>query len=528
MTKRIWRWKAAVLIVAVVAVTAMVERTVADEIATDDAIRRGDMVMSEDFRSEDGGTLRIESPVGGRGDAARRIEFPEPLLRKFAGCELLFRAKVRGIGVSEPPKSYNGVKFMLHVTTPTAPLWLQATLPHETFDWRTAEFIATIPADAVAAELVLGLEAVSGEAEFDDVTATVSRLPVVHPATPQPGQGPGGTAYIGHDCGRLRGAMIGKVNADDLREFGTEWNANHVRWQMYWGGFPNGPADTATADEYDTWLETELQRLDELLPVCAESGILVVIDLHTPPGGRREDAVCNIFQRTEDQQHFLRVWDRISKRYVGNPTVWGYDLVNEPVEGVIPPGIMDWEELAAAAARIVRQNDPDHAIIYEPTPWGSPDSLVRTRPLPDDIHGVVYSVHMYVPHVFTHQGVYVPTDPPIVYPGEIGGVSWGREQMRRALQPVVDFQRTYNVHIYLGEFGAIRWAPDESAYRYLRDCIELAEEFGWDWAYHAFREWDGWSVEHSADRNDHRRTESPTLRKQLLLEWFGKSETPTE
>ena len=52
--------------------------------------------------------------------------------------------------------------------------------------------------------------------------------------------------------------------------------------------------------------------------------------------------------------------------------------------------------------------------------------------------------------------------------------------------------------------------------RYLRDCIELFEENGWDWAYHAFREWNGWSVEHGPDKQDNSRSKSPTDREQLL------------
>ena len=27
-------------------------------------------------------------------------------------------------------------------------------------------------------------------------------------------------------------------------------------------------------------------------------------------------------------------------------------------------------------------------------------------------------------------------------------------------------------------------------------CIALFRDYGWDWTYHAFREWEGWSVEH--------------------------------
>ena len=135
---------------------------------------------------------------------------------------------------------------------------------------------------------------------------------------------------------------------------------------------------------------------------------------------------------------------------------------------------------------------------------------------------MVYSVHMYMPHQFTHQGVYKnPTG--LSYPGVIQGKRWDKEELRQALQPVVDFQRAHGVHIYLGEFSAIRWAPGDSAYNYLRDLIDIFEENGWDWAYHAFREWDGWSVEHGPDPKDHARSKTPTKRQELLQSWFAKN-----
>jgi hypothetical protein len=91
------------------------------------------------------------------------------------------------------------------------------------------------------------------------------------------------------------------------------------------------------------------------------------------------------------------------------------------------------------------------------------------------------------------------------------------------LQVVRDFASDYGVAIYIGEFGSIRWAPDNSSYRYLKDCIDVFEEEGWDWAYHAFREWDGWSVEHGSDKNDRRRSTEPTDRELLLRSWFEKN-----
>jgi hypothetical protein len=100
---------------------------------------------------------------------------------------------------------------------------------------------------------------------------------------------------------------------------------------------------------------------------------------------------------------------------------------------------------------------------------------------------------------------------------------WDKAALEKVLKPVVDFQKRYNVHIYLGEFSAIRWAPGDSGYRYLKDCIEIFESHDWDWSYHAFREWNGWSVEHGPDRADNKPAATPTDRQKLLCDWFAKN-----
>ena len=92
--------------------------------------------------------------------------------------------------------------------------------------------------------------------------------------------------------------------------------------------------------------------------------------------------------------------------------------------------------------------------------------------------------------------------------------------------PALEFQQAFNVHMYVGEFSAIRWAPGDSAYNYLRDVIELFEEYGWDWSYHAFREWDGWSVEHGSDPESHQPASEPTDRQELLLKYFARNKKP--
>ena len=337
--------------------------------------------------------------------------------------------------------------------------------------------------------------------------------------------------YKGHELPRLRGAMISpnRFTADDLDLLAGKWKANHVRWQLIWNGFPNGPADRASIDEFNAWIDEQCAQLDRMLPLLEKYGVRVTLDLHTPPGGRMpqaEGSAMRMFRDKKLQDAFVAVWQKLAYKYKDVKTIWCYDILNEAVEGKIPEneGILNWRELALRASKEIRKIDPVKAIVIEPAPWGGPEALEHFEPFdPKEVPNVVYSVHMYIPHKFTHQGVYENNDT-FVYPGIIDGKYWDKEQIRNALQIPRKYAKDHGVAIYIGEFGSIRWAPDNSTYRYLRDCIEVFEEEGWDWAYHAFREWQGWSVEHGPEKNNTRPATEPTDRELLLRSWFEKNE----
>jgi hypothetical protein len=85
------------------------------------------------------------------------------------------------------------------------------------------------------------------------------------------------------------------------------------------------------------------------------------------------------------------------------------------------------------------------------------------------------------------------------------------------------------VPIYVGEFSAIRWAP--GAADYIRDLIELFEEYGWSWTYHAFAEWHGWDTEYNeqmtsdANRLAAKATQ-PTDRELILKGYLARNTFP--
>ena len=227
-----------------------------------DALREWGAEQSQNVRLAAGlaspQSLLVERRAGASNTASVRVPLP---VERMRGARLTCRAKVKADGVTEPPQPWNGIKFMLHVSAPGGDLWPQQNNVSGTFDWKRVQVKAAIPADATAAELILGLEAVSGRAQFDDLEITVARGPRARPATP-----PAGPVFTGHDEPRLRGAMIAPdITPESLRLLGREWNANLIRWQL----IRYGPSAKITeVADYEAWLEGALRKLDAALPLC--------------------------------------------------------------------------------------------------------------------------------------------------------------------------------------------------------------------------------------------------------------------
>jgi endoglucanase len=449
---------------------------------------------------EDGLDPRYAAPMSSATKPGRRKR-PQagPCLTLVIGCCLLL-----------PPGSFTAT-----ATT--------ATEGRFEADFDSTRFSTTAPIlnDTLAVTLLLELKQVTGQAGFDDLRVTHRASPA-----PAPGADPSKPIFRGHDLPRLRGAMAGtRLTETDIEHFARSWGGNLLRWQFFEAARKDRPLD-----QYDAWLDAELEYLDRVLGWCRRHGVLVVVDLHSPPGGEAFSAGYitargDIFRRPEAQAKFIEVWQRIARRYRGNEVIWGFDLLNEPDDSMLAEGCFDWQRLAERAALAVREIDPTRTLIFEPNGWGSPGAFRTFRPIA--VPNCVYSFHLYAPHPFTHQGIQGnPTG--LLYPGTIAGKHWDKNALRQYLEPAISFAERHRVHMFVGEFSAIRTAPEASAARYLADATALFEELGYDWTYHAYREWQGWSLEHEGPLQDPRKASEPTDREQVVTHWFKLNQRPLQ
>lgn len=435
-------------------------------------------------------------------------------VKPFMDKRVTMSIRARWQNVTRPPEKWNGVKFMFNYTgADGSRFWHHPQGLSGDRDWTEISAMIEPPeAGAHSGRLVLGLENSSGRVEFDlDSLKTFVMF------------GPGDRLNTGYKVSypdriangpRRRGVMSPHTMTEADFKTLKEWNVNLIRYQIMrnWGKV----GSDVDLDEYDRWINGKLDHLAQILEWARQYGIQVVIDLHTPPGGWTGNGM-RMFDEKKYFDHYLEVWRRIASRFKGNPAVRAYDLINEPVQ--VTPAPYDYWTIQQKAAEAVRAIDPDTPVMVESNEAARPQTFSYLSPLAMD--NVIYQVHMYMPMGFTHQGVATP-EPPQSYPGVIRGVKYDREKLREVLQPVRDFQLRHNAKIYVGEFSAAAWAP--GADRYLADCIELFEEYGWDWSYHAFREWDGWSVEHEGENRNSLRPSADNARKRVLLNGFKRND----
>ena len=476
-----------------------------------------------DFSTHDVAKYAIPADVydahgGVSGDGALVFRLTKPGDRKIVvrtGVKLSgllqVEAVVKGTDVTRGPNHWNGPKVMYpyrraNGTTDNP----QLKGVYGTYDWRTSRALVAFPEQGNDLSLVLGLEACTGEFQIDSITVSRVVEKADDPADCEVPVDP--TLPRGKFLGRrnpdaLRGVMSGGDMSEAAVNELAEWNVKLVRLQIA------GLKDAGTPEGYRAALARQLVAKHEIVDRLWKKGIRVVLDLHQGPGCAQNKILQNRLPADYDSADLCRAWEMIATSFKGHPAIWGYDILNEPI---CPEAT--WKRLCRDVMAAVRKIDPDTPFVMS-----IPDQRPFDYYIPNE--KVIYSPHYYSPHALTHQGVINDGILHWRYPGVIEGERWCRETIRRHLKPVIDFQlRHPDARIYIGEFSCIAWVVGDGDY--VRDCISVFEEYGWDWTYHAYREWPGWDVDYDAVRENESKLykpEHPSARKQALLEGLSFS-----
>ena len=244
--------------------------------------------------------------------------------------------------------------------------------------------------------------------------------------------------------------------------------------------------------------DEELKWADSMLDACKKLNITATIATSNfpidPQYGIRQDSP----EFWLSEKHINDLLDRVDilARHYNNRgnELSAYEILAEPLlrddkKVKIPD---NWPKVRESIIKIIRKHDVDRWVAIAPGPGGEFSGYLELKKL-DDPH-IIYTAHVYQPHLFTHQGI---QERPLgtSYPGRIGIKKLDKEFLRSVSQPLRDFQVKNNVPVWIGEFSAVRWA--DGAERYIKDAVDMFDEYGWSWSYFCYKSYHGWNPDYN-------------------------------
>jgi hypothetical protein len=193
-----------------------------------------------------------------------------------------------------------------------------------------------------------------------------------------------------------------------------------------------------------TGTEEGFVLLDNLIAWCKANGVYVIIDMHGAPGGQTgqniddsADDKPELFMEKKYQDQLVALWTTIARRYKDEPTVAGYDLLNEPLPertGAAKMYKAQVEPLYKQITKAIREVDSKHIIILEGVNWAN-DWSVFSEPFDKNL---VYQFHYYC---------------------------WDNPTELKGIRGYLDYRNRFNAPVWVGETGekdnAIYWATTE-------------------------------------------------------------------
>lgn len=182
---------------------------------------------------------------------------------------------------------------------------------------------------------------------------------------------------------------------------------------------------------------------------------------------------------------FCNAWAYVARRYQAlHPDSVVFELLNEPtITGLEQDSL---NALFLRAIDSVRQYAPKHSIVVSPILGSAGYGYTGYQPLPDT--NLIYTFHCYDPLNFTHQGLSwanpsAPAGTPFPDPN-----NFLEQLLYTSWATVAAWQDTFDLPVFLGEFGISRPTYPEHRCNWIRVMGEQIRRtnmpwFYWDWRY---------------------------------------------
>ena len=172
--------------------------------------------------------------------------------------------------------------------------------------------------------------------------------------------------------------LLNHTSKQDIDSLAT-WGFNSVRLPMHYNLYTL-PVEEEPVIGQQTWIEKGFTLTDSLLSWCKANKLYLILDLHAAPGGQgndlpisdRDPSKPSLWESDANKQKTIALWRKLAERYVDEPWIGGYDLLNEPNWGFEDPkndfrGIEEnknepLKQLMVDISKSIREVDKKHII----------------------------------------------------------------------------------------------------------------------------------------------------------------------
>ncbi|MHC4592463.1 MAG: glycoside hydrolase family 5 protein [Planctomycetota bacterium] len=218
------------------------------------------------------------------------------------------------------------------------------------------------------------------------------------------------------------------------------------------------------------------EYFDRLVKWCKKHGLYIILDLHAAqgwqsPGWHCDNPadICLLYESRDFRKRVGDLWRAIARRYKDEPTIAGYEIINEP-EARNQEVLQGFYK---EVTRKIRREDKRHIIFVEGNIYGQ--QFGKMKPFDKNL---VFASHIYVDSDFSNAP----------YPNKHSNP----ETFAAAYRNRADGARRQAVPMWCGEFGAQHFARDPAVRKgrlqTVDDQITHFESLGHSWAMWTYKD----------------------------------------
>lgn len=247
-----------------------------------------------------------------------------------------------------------------------------------------------------------------------------------------------------------------------LHEAGFDFVRLPIRWSAHAG------------DEAPYTLSPAfLARVDWAVEQARNNDLAIILDFH-----HYEEIFA---APAKEHERFLAIWEQLAAHYRDAPDSVIFEILNEPHDQLDEKL---WNTYLAEALAVIRETNPIRLVVIGIANWGGLGSM-HALEVPKDPH-LMLTFHYYEPFKFTHQGAEWVSDSQSWLGTTWQGTVEEKAAIENDFKAAVAWAKSYNLPLFLGEFGAYRLADPDSRAKWTAFMVQQAETYGIPWAYWEF------------------------------------------